>query len=144
MNSPFLRNGVCIIPGRSVMHVGWSTIRKIQAEQHPYCALCGFRPPHGNNDVHHIIPRHIRADLALELWNLVTLCRRYDCHLRAGHFGNYRKYWNPDILKVIGNTGRSLMLAEESFKENQQKIEQALGMDDKMKAKRSHGNFMTD
>jgi len=98
--------------GRAVFALGWRSVRKKQIEEHPECAGCGYVPIKGANDVHHIIPRHAAAHLANEPTNVCTLCRRYKCHLRKGHFGNYRKYWNPNIKEVLGNVGARLRKEE--------------------------------
>jgi hypothetical protein len=87
---------------------------------------CGFAPKKGYSglDVHHIFPRHLFPDVARDPDNLITLCRRYDCHLRVGHFGNYSKFWNPKVrfeLLVIacgaaGSVGGNIRKAEQVFK----------------------------
>ena len=75
------------------------------------------------NDVHHIIPRHVAPSLVLNPSNLITLCRKYGCHLRCGHFGNYRKYWNPDIRKIFPGVGSVMAEAEKEFKKTMPKPE---------------------
>ena len=47
--------------------------------------------------VHHVLPRHIRPDLAVDMTNLIALCA--SCHLRIGHLGSYFTY-NENIKKV--------------------------------------------
>jgi len=83
--------------GRSYGH-GWNKVRNEYISKNPCCAICGFNSL--DNDVHHIIPRHIDPKLLLEEINLMTLCRKYRCHLRFGHFGNYKRYYNPDIRNL--------------------------------------------
>ncbi|MFA7219167.1 MAG: HNH endonuclease signature motif containing protein [Synergistaceae bacterium] len=90
----------------------WRKLRNEYIEEHPYCEVCGYRSL--NNDVHHIIPRHIDPSRILDKGNLMTLCKRYRCHLRFGHFGNY-KYWNPDIRK-LSLMGEIMKTAENEFK----------------------------
>ncbi len=48
-------------------------------------------------EVHHILPRHIRPDLAVDMTNLIALCKR--CHLDIGHLGSYSNY-NATIMDV--------------------------------------------
>lgn len=80
----------------------WRKLRNKYIGKNPYCEICGYYSL--KNDVHHIIPKHIAPDLEYDKNNLMTLCSRYKCHLRFGHFGNYSKYYNPHIreLKSIG------------------------------------------
>lgn len=99
-------------PGRSRLAVGWRTIRKRHIKMYPTCKACGYLPPKGSNDVHHIIPRHVDADRITDPANLVTLCRKYNCHLRFGHFGNYRKYWHRIIKKTLGMVGLCTRMEE--------------------------------
>ena len=47
--------------------------------------------------------------------NLMTLCRRYKCHLRFGHFGNYAKYYNPQI-RSMSNIGDLMIKTEKQIK----------------------------
>lgn len=92
--------------------VGWDSTRKIHIAKFPMCAACGYIPERGCNDSHHIIPRHINPALIYDQNNLITLCTKYSCHLRFGHFGDYRRYWNPDIQKMLSGVGSSMRLAE--------------------------------
>lgn len=115
-----LKNGVDCSPGKSVFHFGWRKVRKMHIEKHPLCAACGYLPKLFNNDVHHVLPRHVRPDLAAEPTNLITLCRKRSCHIRVGHFDHYRKYWNRDIERLLedGNVGERIRMAEIDFKES--------------------------
>ena len=93
---------------------GWEKARKEYITNHIRCEICGYESL--SNDVHHIIPRHIDASLLTDQNNLITLCRKYDCHLRFGHFGNYTKYWNPKIRSIFLNTGEIMAKEEIEFK----------------------------
>jgi 5-methylcytosine-specific restriction endonuclease McrA len=58
------------------------------------CACCSNKK---TIEVHHILPRHIRPDLAVVPTNLIALCKA--CHLRIGHLGSYFQY-NAEIMDV--------------------------------------------
>ena len=58
------------------------------------CACC---PSKKQIEVHHIKPRHLFPELALEFLNLIALCKT--CHLRIGHLGSYFQY-NETIMDV--------------------------------------------
>lgn len=58
------------------------------------CVCCNSKK---KIEVHHILPRHIRPDLALKHDNLIALCK--GCHLRIGHLGSYFTY-NEAVAKV--------------------------------------------
>lgn len=103
--------------GRAVLGVGWRTTRKRWIKEHPRCAACGYEPAKGSNDVHHILPRHKFPDLITDPDNLITLCRKYHCHLRFGHYGNYRKYWNATVRKHLGNMGFWMGVEEKIHKD---------------------------
>ena len=62
------------------------------------CVCCNSKK---KIEVHHILPRHIRPDLALDVRNLIALCGggNAGCHLRLGHLGSYFNY-NETIAKV--------------------------------------------
>jgi 5-methylcytosine-specific restriction endonuclease McrA len=85
---------------------------------HPFCEVCGYVPDKRSvaNDVHHIVPRHVDPSRILDPSNLITLCRKYGCHLRCGHFGNYSSYWNPNIRKIFPGIGSEMFDAEKEFK----------------------------
>lgn len=74
---------------------GWQTCRraflKMVGKQ---CTCC---PSKKKIEVHHILPRHIRPDLAVDMTNLIALCK--GCHLRIGHLGSYYQY-NAEIMDV--------------------------------------------
>jgi hypothetical protein len=48
-------------------------------------------------EVHHMLPRHIRPDLAVDQTNLIALCK--DCHFHIGHLNSYHTY-NDNIELV--------------------------------------------
>jgi hypothetical protein len=93
---------------------GWRKIRNGYIAEHPRCEICGYYSL--KNDVHHIIPRHIAPERILDKENLMTLCRKYRCHLRFGHFGNYTKYYNPDI-EILKPTGQYMAKTETIVKQ---------------------------
>ena len=101
---------------RSVFAVGWRAVREAHILEHPYCAACGYAPLVGSNDVHHIEPRHVNPSRITDPTNLITLCRKYDCHLRFGHFGDYRRFWNPQIDVVLHGSGFRMRVAERKHK----------------------------
>jgi 5-methylcytosine-specific restriction endonuclease McrA len=58
----------------------WQSVRKSFVKRHPYCEACGSMK---SINVHHVEPFHLRPDLELDEWNLITLCRRH--HFEIGH-----------------------------------------------------------
>jgi len=58
----------------------WRRVRDQFVEKFPVCAACGSSAA---LNVHHVIPFHVRPDLELDEWNLITLCREH--HFRIGH-----------------------------------------------------------
>ena len=100
--------------GRSSYGWGWRKLRNEYIRENPYCEICGYY--NLSNDVHHIIPRSVDPSKTLDKDNLMTLCRRYNCHLRFGHFGNYRSYYNPNV-KDLEDTGKKMIKMESEFKE---------------------------
>jgi len=105
--------------GRAWNSVGWAKARRIQIDAHPECYACGYTPPSSrhSNDVHHILPRHIAPLLVDAAFNLLTLCRKYDCHLRFGHFGDYRRYWNPEIIHMLNGLAWQMQNGEQEIKQ---------------------------
>ncbi len=70
----------------------WKNIRNEYVKYYSVCQFC-FKPV---EVVHHIQPFHLYRTLELDWNNLVSLCN--DCHLKYGHFGDYRSF-NP-LLKL--------------------------------------------
>jgi len=64
------------------------------------CAWCG-----GTNDieVHHIVPQHVRPDLARDTNNMVCLCRKNGkgCHYYIGHHGKGWTFVFTNVMDVI-------------------------------------------
>lgn len=116
----WIRRRLMLSQGRAVVAVGWSTARDSYLSAHPFCEVCGHIPAKGTiaNDVHHIVPRHIDPSRILDPTNFITLCRKYGCHIRCGHFGNYSSYWNPNIRKIFPGIGSEMLDAEKEFKKN--------------------------
>ena len=53
----------------------WTKLRNLYLREHPLCSRCGSV----GQEVHHIVPRLVRPDLAYTWDNLMTLCKA--CHL---------------------------------------------------------------
>ena len=121
------RDAVVFRSGRSG-GFGWDKSRGLWLLKRPGCEICGYLPPDGedSNDVHHIVPRHIDPSRLLDEANFMTLCRRYGCHLRCGHFGNYARYWNPRIREIFPGCG-DRMSAEEAEMRSRLRAEAAEG-----------------
>ena len=78
--------------------IGKSMRAQIKAQ--PRCFICNVRSNivNGNkNDVHHVLLRSKRPDLAADPDNLVTLCRA--CHFTYGH-GQYWRAGNTNFYKA--------------------------------------------
>lgn len=75
--------------------IKWRKVRSVHVFSEPKCAWCSTT---NFLQVHHIIPFHMNASLELNPSNLVTLCVSpgTNCHLRVGHFCNFRKGYNVD------------------------------------------------
>ncbi len=56
---------------------------------HPNCEYCGRSK---KVDVHHVIPVSVDPSLADKEENMISLCRKPNCHLIVGHMGNYKNY----------------------------------------------------
>lgn len=101
--------------GRSSFAWGWRKARKLHIERYPHCFACGHIPRKRSNDVHHIIPRHVSPGLVGVSANLITLCRKNHCHIIFGHFGDYRRRYNPDIVQLVGSLGARMIDAKAAF-----------------------------
>lgn len=64
----------------------------------PSCAFCGRT---SKVDVHHKVPVSVCPERASDDTNMITLCRKPQCHLVVGHLGNFKKY-NSKIEEVCG------------------------------------------
>jgi 5-methylcytosine-specific restriction endonuclease McrA len=58
------------------------------------CVMCGYKK---EIQLHHVIPRHICPERAVDHTNLIALCR--DCHFHSAHMNNYHNY-NKNIMAV--------------------------------------------
>lgn len=80
----------------------WQKVRDAYIQEHPYCEVCGTSK---DLQVHHIKPFQLFPLLELDKDNLITLCTSkywgFNCHLWAGHGGNFRWY-NRWILEDVG------------------------------------------
>lgn len=76
---------------------GWRKFRNNFLKKFPACAMCGGKK---KLQAHHILPYHLYPEKELLESNLITLCengnKQIDCHLYAGHLGNFKSY-NVDI-----------------------------------------------
>jgi len=72
----------------------WRNWRKLRADVLKYYGECGACGNEKELEGHHVYPRHLFPEYALSWLNIIILCD--DCHLRLGHWGNYKEY-NPDI-----------------------------------------------
>ena len=77
----------------------WRKVRQAHLKKYPQCVVCGSRDKK-RNQVHHIIPFHIKPELELDESNLITLCEssRKNCHFQFGHLYSWRSY-NTDVVK---------------------------------------------
>ena len=86
----------------------WVTTRakRDHLRRHQECAHCGIKAMllRVRLEVHHVIPVHVRPDLAAESTNLVTLCAA--CHWHIGHLGNWNG-WNSKLLETISAMNQS-------------------------------------
>lgn len=67
-------------------------------KEHPNCEFCGRNK---KVDVHHKKPVSFAPELAADKNNMITLCRKPQCHLVVGHLGNYKNY-NKHIDLICG------------------------------------------
>ena len=89
-------NGQTVGRSDSGRSAHWEAVRAEHLAKEDHCAWCGSMTA---LQVHHIRPYHLYRGLELEDSNLVTLCEQkgVNCHLRFGHFGDFRDGWNADI-----------------------------------------------
>jgi 5-methylcytosine-specific restriction enzyme A len=73
----------------------WPAVRRAHLAHEDWCRWCGSQK---DLEVHHISPFHVHPELELTDANLITLCETMgvECHLRHGHFGNWKTF-NPLI-----------------------------------------------
>lgn len=87
-------------PKFCIMNVGKIySVRKAMKEykqKNPCCEYCGRRKM---VDVHHIQSVKDRPDLAGVSSNFLSLCRKPQCHLIVGHFGNWKTI-NPNSRQI--------------------------------------------
>ena len=70
----------------------WRRLRKGILAGCPFCQFCGSKR---RLEVHHIVPVHVAPGQGALPTNLIVLCG--PCHLRFGHLGDYRRFWDPDL-----------------------------------------------
>lgn len=66
---------------------------------HPTCEWCGTQ----KIEVHHVLPQHLRPDLAADTNNMVSLCR--ECHFVVGHKKDWVHGYVPELRRMIGEYG---------------------------------------
>ena len=87
----------------------WRAVRRAFLREHPVCELCGNTI---RLNVHHVEPFHLAPEKELDPANLITLCEGsqvpdlfgLNCHLWAGHLGNWESI-NPRVRKVVEKVG---------------------------------------
>ena len=78
----------------------WSAARDAFLKLHPACEVCDGKK---GLVAHHIVPFFMDRSKELDPNNLVALCEEnptINCHLWAGHGGNFADY-NPHVKKTI-------------------------------------------
>lgn len=91
----------------------WGSLRRAYIRRNPRCILCGTSR---QLEVHHIVPRHVAPERALEWDNLATLCRRD--HFVHGHDHSYRNRWVPNIIAISSVFSATRAVADNRDKEN--------------------------
>ena len=76
--------------------IAYRRAMKEYASLHPNCAFCGRSK---DVDVHHKVPVSYAPELAADQSNMITLCRKPQCHLVVGHLGNFKNY-NERVAEV--------------------------------------------
>ena len=94
---------------------GWPKARKAWLKKYPKCALCGGGV---RITVHHIRPFHVHPEFELDPTNFITLCEnpKFNCHFAIGHFKNFAKKFNPDIIRDA-NYFRPKFLSKQATKQ---------------------------
>ncbi len=86
-------------PDGASMNWNWQRCRRAFLKKvGKKCVMCSSKK---KVEVHHIIPRNTRPDLAVDHRNLIALCGggKKGCHLKHGHMGSYMNY-NAGIKKI--------------------------------------------
>lgn len=91
----------------------WHALDKKLLQKNPYCALC--KRKHGCVG-HHKVPFHIKPELELVESNIITLGEEgpFNCHLFAGHRGNWKK-WFPQVEEFCIWMEKILHAPQEAF-----------------------------
>ena len=77
----------------------WRSLRRSLLGRESYCEFCGSRK---RLQVHHIVPVHVKPELAAEIGNLIVLCAA--CHLRFGHLGDFVRFYDPVLERRAGES----------------------------------------
>lgn len=84
-----------------IVHGKVTWAKRKYRKANPYCAVTGLKHSLLNIrrkvDVHHIIPCHVRPDLACDPNNMIGFIR--DLHKAAGHPEGWNT-WNPDVVET--------------------------------------------
>lgn len=90
----------------------WDNVRKAYLKDHPICFICGTSK---DLQVHHIRPFHLYPELELDPKNFITLCTSkywgFNCHLVAGHAGNFR--W--ENIHVVEDAARLHIISSPQY-----------------------------
>jgi 5-methylcytosine-specific restriction protein A len=79
----------------------WPSLRKRHLKLHPSCLVCGATD---YVEVHHRWPVHLFPDRELDPESLSTLCTKgpgFNCHLVAGHGGNWHDYMPDPVAAAL-------------------------------------------
>lgn len=77
----------------------WPSVRAAHLEQQSTCQVTGAT---NDLEVHHIRPFHLHPELELDPNNLITLTTNYrgiNIHLIYGHWDDFERKYNPDIVQ---------------------------------------------
>ena len=69
----------------------WRKVRKAFLKENPTCAVCGKKSKMLKPlQIHHIVPYHKDKSKELDVYNLITLCRKH--HFFVGHLNSYHSF----------------------------------------------------
>ena len=98
-------------PDGQSMNFGWQRCKKEFYKKVPkVCVMCNNKK---SVELHHKLPRHIRPDLAVDMTNLIALCK--SCHLRSGHGGSYFKY--NETIELVAFYCRQISVIKDNKKD---------------------------
>jgi len=93
------RDAAALKSQRFYKTVAWRHVRRLALQRDHYlCQMClSNKRIRRARDVHHVQPLELRPDLALELSNLMSLCRY--CHERTKQRGKASRV--PEGVRII-------------------------------------------